>query len=152
MVRFRHHRLLLGRAVLCKLQCAFKQNWLVGGRADRLPGVNPYARQSWHNIVSGVQWFNPAAFAPPQSYTWGNSARNSLFGPGYWNYDASLLKTFALTDKQSLIFRCDALNLANHFNLSTPTATIADTRDGGVVVPLASKVTAGSGSRIIQFG
>ncbi len=123
-----------------------------GGRADRVPGVNPYARQGGHNVISGVQWFNPAAFAPPQPWTWGNSQRNSLFGPGFWNWDASALKSFSLTERQTLQFRCDALNIANHFNPTTVNNTIADTRDGGVAAPLAGKVTSGSGSRTIQFG
>jgi len=123
-----------------------------GGRADRVPGVNPYARQGGHNVTSGVQWFNPAAFAPPQPWAWGNSQRNSLFGPGFWNWDVSALKSFSLTERQTLQFRCDALNVANHFNLTTVNNTIADTRDGGVAAPLAGKVTSGSGSRTIQFG
>jgi hypothetical protein len=123
-----------------------------GGRADRVAGVNPYVRQGGHNVISGVQWFNPAAFAAPTPWTWGDSFRNGFFAPGYWDWDVSALKNFRITEVQQLQFRCDALDIANHFNLGTPNATIADTRDGGVAVPVAGKVTTGSGSRIIQFG
>src|SRR5262249_40024347 len=31
----------------------------------------------------GIQWFNPAAFAPPARFTHGNSARTIALGPGF---------------------------------------------------------------------
>jgi len=124
-----------------------------GGRADAVAGADVYAgRQSGHDIVSGVQWFNPAAFAPPAPWQWGNSQRNSVFGPGFWNYDIGLQKTFRITEQQRLQFRCDGLDAFNHFNLGNPNATIPDTRDGGLPIPTAGKITTGSGSRIIQLG
>ena len=46
--------------------------WL-SGRADRVAGANPYAKGTGHNIEAGVPWYNTAAFAPPQPWTWGNS-------------------------------------------------------------------------------
>ena len=39
-----------------------------------------------------AQWFNPAAFAVPAPFTYGNSARNMLFGPGYFNWDTAVFK------------------------------------------------------------
>lgn len=124
-----------------------------GGRADAVSGADVYqGQQSGHDIVSGVQWFNPAAFAPPSPYQWGNSKRNSVFGPGFWNWDLGVQKLFPIVEGHTLQLRCDALNVANHFNLGNPNATIADTRDGGLAVPLAGKITSGSGGRIIQFG
>lgn len=30
----------------------------------------------------GIQWFNPAAFAAPARFTYGNSARTIMLGPG----------------------------------------------------------------------
>jgi hypothetical protein len=124
-----------------------------GGRASLVPGADLYANQgSGHNIVNGVQWFNPAAFAAPAPFTWGNSSRNMLFGPGSYNWDASMAKSFSATEKIKLQLRGDFLNALNHFNLSNPSATIADTRDGGVNSALAGKSTGGTGSRVIQVG
>lgn len=124
-----------------------------GGRADVVSGADPYAgQQSGHNIVSGVQWFNPSAFIAPQPWQWGNSERNSLFGPGSWNWDIGVQKTFSFKERHRVQLRCDALDAFNHFNLSNPSATIADTRDGGLAVPNAGKILGGSGSRIIQIG
>jgi Carboxypeptidase regulatory-like domain len=124
-----------------------------GGRADRLSG-SPYSgQQSGHNITSGVQWFNPAAFAPPQPWNWGNSARDTLFGPGLQNWDLSLMKTFTLPVEQlKLQVRGDFFDAFNHFNLSNPSSSIADTRDGGPAAPTAGKIFGGSGNRVIQVG
>jgi hypothetical protein len=50
-----------------------------------------------------------------------------------------------------LQLRADFLDAFNHFNLSNPSATIADTRDGGPAVATAGKIYSGSGNRIIQI-
>lgn len=124
-----------------------------GGRPDTVAGADLYAgKQSGHNIVQGVQWFNPNAFAPPQPWQYGDSARNMLFGPGFWNYDIGIQKTFAITEHHRIQLRGDALDALNHFNLGSPNATIADTRDGGLPNPNAGKILGGSGSRITQIG
>ncbi len=39
------------------------------------------------------RWFNPAAFAVPAEYTYGNAAPNSLFGPRYFDWDMGAFKT-----------------------------------------------------------
>jgi hypothetical protein len=123
-----------------------------GGRADRAAGVAPYEKQTGHNITSGVQWFNPSAFAPPQPWAYGNSERNTLFGPGLWNWDMSAFKNFHMTEGLTLEARVDLLDAFNHFNLSNPSSTIADTRDGGAAVPTAGIIYSGTGNRIIQVG
>jgi hypothetical protein len=126
-----------------------------GGRPNLVSGASLYAGKngSSHNVVAGVPWFSPAAFAPPAQFTYGNSARNNIFGPGSADWDMSLLKTFAFKEKATLQIRTDWFDAFNHFNLGTPNATIADTRDGGVAQPLAGLITtAGSPSyRIIQL-
>ncbi len=103
-----------------------------GGRPDAVAGADLYAgRQSGHDIVKGVQWFNPAAFAAPQPWAYGNAARNMLYGPGFWNWDIGVQKTFTLRERHQVQFRCDGLNAFNHFNLGNPNTAIPDTRDGG---------------------
>ncbi len=124
-----------------------------GGRADTVAGSNLYSSQgSGHNIIAGIPWFNTAAFAAPTPWAWGNSSRNMLFGPGAWNWDISLSKNFHIQDRVRLQVRADFLDAFNHFNLNNPTATIADTRDGGTPNALSGLITGGSGSRVIQVG
>jgi len=117
-----------------------------------VPGVPLYAKQSGHDVINGVSWFNPDAFAPPQPWSWGNASRNLLFGPGYTNWDISAQKSFAITEGLQLKFQADFLDAFNHFNLGNPNAAIADTRDGGLPNANTGQVFTGSGRRIIQFG
>ena len=101
---------------------------------------------------TACQWFNTAAFAPPAKWQYGNAQRNNVFGPGFWNWDIGVQKTFSITENHRLQLRGDALDAFNHFNLGNPSATIANTRDGGLADPRAGKIFGGSGSRVIQLG
>jgi hypothetical protein len=125
-----------------------------GGRADAVAGGSIYSGQKSgsHDVISGVQWFNPAAFAPPQPWQWGNAERNGVYGPGSWNWDIGLQKYFAITEKHRVQFRADFLDAFNHFNLGSPSATIADTRDGGLPNANSGKIFGGSGNRVVQLG
>ena len=82
------------------------------------------------------EWYNPAAYADPAQYTFGNAGRNSLLGPGYGEVDLSLTKTFAITEGVRLALRWDAFNALNHVNLATPTgdgAAFVDVGNAGVI-------------------
>jgi outer membrane receptor protein involved in Fe transport len=82
------------------------------------------------------EWYNPAAYADPAQYTFGNAGRNSLMGPRYGEVDLSLTKTFAITEGVRLALRWDAFNALNHVNLATPTgdgAAFVDVGNAGVI-------------------
>ena len=137
-----------------------------GGRADLVPGMDIYAgQQHSHDVINGVQWFNTAAFAPPQPWHYGNSERNMLYGPGLWNWDIGIRKSFSVKEASHFQFRVDFLNAFNHANLDFgreypqqgggSTTVIADTRDGGLPDPSSGKIfSAGTlpGPRVIQLG
>ena len=73
------------------------------------------------------EWFNAAAFAIPATYTYGDSGRNILRGPAYWNLDASLFRKFPFTESKSLEFRVEAFNLPNIFViLNQPQSDISE--------------------------
>ena len=123
-----------------------------GGRADVVPGIDPYSKDHSHSV--GAQWFNPAAFAPPTPGTWGNSPRNGYFGPGSYNWDIGLMKDFHMpfSERQSLRVRADFFDALNHFNFDNQIKTaIGDTRDGGIASPTAGQVLGGEDSRVIQL-
>ena len=128
-----------------------------GGRPDAVSGGQIYSGQQSgsHDVIDGVQWFNPAAFAPPQEWQWGNAERNNIYGPGFWDWDIGLQKAFPVREKSRLQLRADLLDAFNHFNLGSPSssaAAIPDTRDGGLPNPSAGKIFGGSGNRVIQVG
>ena len=92
------------------------------------PNVNPnftgklYPGGSTAQKVA--QYFNPNAFSAPAYGTVGNAGRDSLVGPGYANWDFSLLKSTQLTQRFRLQFRAEFFNLLNHANLSLPNEVV----------------------------
>jgi trimeric autotransporter adhesin len=60
------------------------------------------------------RFLNPAAYAAPASGHWGNAGRDSITGPSQLVLNASLGRTFRLSDRVSLDFRLDATNAINH--------------------------------------
>jgi len=102
-------------------------------RANRVPGQPLYGGTTNHNIVNvGTstapsyveQWFNPAAFANAPAGTFGNSARNSVYGPGFADVDFSVVKNTPITERVKAQFRIEMFNLLNRANLATPSGTI----------------------------
>ena len=126
-----------------------------GGRPDAVSATGLYDSKNGgsHDVVSGVPWFNPAAFAPPQKWAYGNAPRNNVYGPGSQNWDISLMKMFFFKgeDGLRLQLRTDWFDAFNHFNLGGPGSTIGDTRDGGLPVATSGKIFGGSGSRVVQL-
>lgn len=90
------------------------------------------------------RWFNPAAFAVPTAFTYGNSARNSLFGPHFTNWDTSVSKHFVYRERYNLSFQADFFNALNHPNFNRP--------HGDISVPSqVGQITSDAGPRNIEF-
>jgi hypothetical protein len=84
-------------------------------------------------VPGGEQLLNPAAFAGV-SDTLGTLGRNSLIGPGIYNIDLSLARSFGLPwlgESGRLMFRADAFNVLNHANLNNPDPLLGDTSTFG---------------------
>jgi len=69
---------------------------------------------------STQQWFNTNVFSLPSAYSFGNTPRNSVVGPGLIDVDASLQKTWPMRDSINLQFRAEAYNLQNRPNFNLP--------------------------------
>ena len=67
-------------------------NSMTGIGLDR-PNIvgDPYVRNT-----STLLWLNPAAFAPNLIGTFGNAGVYSLVGPGYFNVDVAVSRSFTL--------------------------------------------------------
>jgi hypothetical protein len=71
----------------------------------------------------GRQLLDAASFSPPAPGALGNTGRNAFRGPGLFNIDLSVSRTFRLPfagERLSVTFRADAFNLLNHANLNNP--------------------------------
>ena len=93
------------------------------------------------------KWFDPSAFVVPALYTYGNSGRNILRGPGIATVDWSLGKDFHFTERTQLKFRAEGYNLFNRTNLGQPVTTI-DSSTAGKILGLFQ----GYNMRRMQFG
>jgi hypothetical protein len=79
---------------------------------------------------SPAMWFNTSAFSKPAAYTFGNSGRNILDGPGTRNLDMTVMKRFRITERHSLQFRFEMFNAFNHPNYGFPNANVTSTTFG----------------------
>jgi hypothetical protein len=129
------------------------------------PNLNPdfhgrlYTRGNTATRVA--QFFSPDAFTPPAFGTIGNLGRDTLTGPGYANWDLSLLKSTVLTERTRLQFRAEFFNVLNHTSLQTPNevvytsgptqGTTSNQTAAAIQSPTAGVVTAASTSRQIQL-
>jgi hypothetical protein len=91
---------------------------------------------------TNAHWFDTAAFAAPAQYTFGNTGRNVVVGPGYASLDTNLSKSFslaALRESMSLQLRMDASDVLNHPNFGQPNANIGAQGAGGITTALNSR-------------
>ena len=98
---------------------------------------NPYGDKSVRNYL------NPAAFQLPATGTLGNTGANSIVGPGTWQFDAAISRTFQLGETQKVEFRGEAFNVTNSFLMNNPTTNLNSGNFG--------QVTSSMDPRILQF-
>jgi hypothetical protein len=82
------------------------------------------------------EWFNPAAFATPPAYTFGDVGRNSVYGPPLQTLDVALARTFRMTEKASFQFRGEAFNALNKANLGTPNRYVNTPQFGTITMAM----------------
>lgn len=103
-------------------------------RANVVPGCNPA------NVPGGRRqsmWYNPACFALPPLYTYGDAAVGSMTGPGAVNADFSLSKEFVFSsplnrERTAVEIRATGYNIFNITNLGDPSQNV-DTATSPVI-------------------
>src|SRR4029450_1219142 len=78
------------------------------------------------------RWFNTAAFASPAPFTFGNSPRSVLRGPGLATTDLTVEKGIAFTSTMKLDIRAEAYNLFNRTNFNVPGFTFGAADFGSI--------------------
>jgi hypothetical protein len=116
-----------------------------GGRADTVPGVNPYAGQSLN------QWINPNAFVDPANNIgrFGDSQQGSVVGPGTTAISLSLLKRIAIKESARFELGAQVANLFNHPNYLAPSNLTVGVEGFGQINSMQS--AEGGGPRAIQL-
>jgi hypothetical protein len=95
------------------------------------------------NVVSGQdpndgpktidQWFNTAAFVAQPQFTYGNAERNSIIGPGIFNFDMSIMRNFTFTTSKILQLRLEAFNAFNQPVWGDPTTGVSNPNYGRIL-------------------
>ncbi|HEY2548863.1 MAG TPA: TonB-dependent receptor, partial [Candidatus Acidoferrum sp.] len=112
------------------------QPFNITGSTNR-PGMdviaNPFAGVS-HTFSAangGEQWVNPAAFCVPgaagctgPTNPLGDLSRNKYYGPSFKDFDLSIFKNFAITERIKLQLRGEIYNIGNRINLASGAGSV----------------------------
>jgi outer membrane receptor protein involved in Fe transport len=89
-----------------------------------------HLRTFYQSVESGSNTLCPSAadptgtpaggFSCPALDQIGSTGRNSNFGPGFFNTDLAVQKSFPIKESISAMFRMDAFNVFNHINAANP--------------------------------
>jgi len=123
-------------------------------RANRVAGVPLYPSKK-----SKTEWFNPAAFTVPSTYTgsdgntyttFGKSGYDMLRGPAWWNLDMNLVKDVSWSEHYKVQLRAESFNTFNHPNLGSPASNMSNTSSVGIITGNSSPPV--YESRSVEFG
>jgi hypothetical protein len=78
------------------------------------------------------QWFDGSAFVAPAGFSYGNSGRNILRGPGFHNIDLGFSRRIGLTERLGLELRAEAFNLFNTPQFGPPNNTVGVATTGAI--------------------
>jgi hypothetical protein len=115
-----------------------------GDRADVTGqpfGVHQGGRSNWLN-----HYVSASAFKTNAAGTFGNSARNLIFGPGINTADLGIDKNFHLRERYVAQFRWEMFNAFNHANFGTPNTDPTSANFGQItsIGPIAPRVMQGA--------
>ncbi|WP_263370142.1 TonB-dependent receptor [Granulicella cerasi] len=98
-----------------------------GAQRANLVG-NPYSgiSRAFDATNKSETWINAAAFADPANGTYGTTARNAFYGPGFGDVDISVYKATKITQGVAVQIRAEMFNVFNRKNFAPPNNTIGD--------------------------
>jgi hypothetical protein len=91
-----------------------------------------------------ASYFDISKFVPNAIGSFGNSGKNMLRGPNYFNTDVALLKVTNLSNRVGLQFRAEFFNIFNNVNFNAPISNVSS--------PQFGRITSALDPRILQFG
>jgi hypothetical protein len=101
------------------------------GTALNAPGNTQTANQVASSVPylggigSGHYFYDPTAFAAVNTASFGNSGRDTLRGPGMFNSDLSVFRTFKIMERFALQFKAEAFNFTNTPKFANPNANVS---------------------------
>jgi hypothetical protein len=118
----------------------------VPDRPSLAPGVTSVP------ILGGPnKYFDSSVFTLPTAGFFGDVGRNTLVGPGFANFDSTLVKSTTITERLKMDFRAEFFNIFNHANFALPSSSIF--ASNGTYLGSAGHISATvTTSRQIQLG
>ncbi len=77
-------------------------------------------------------FFNPADFSMPATGQFGNVQKGQFRGPGYFDWDASLIRDISVREQSYFEFRAEFFNVFNHTNFNNPVTSLSSGDFGGM--------------------
>ena len=108
--------------------------------ASPLPGINTHCGTSAVNTPC----FTAANFVPSGDENGFGAARNTFYGPGYFDIDTALYRNFPIGGRMKFSIGAQAFNLLNHPNFANPAGNIAGSP--GTITSTVSAPTSPYGS------
>jgi len=99
-------------------------------RPDAVQGVSPYLDSS-----NPLFYLNKAAFDsadPIAQHRYGNLGYNTVQGPGTFNWDIGLHKSFTIWREQTLTFRAESFNWLNHAQFTLTNLNLSSSTFGRI--------------------
>jgi hypothetical protein len=129
---------------------------IFGDRADlAVSSVQQAVLSTGRSHAAEVQeWFNTNAFEQNAPGTFGDTGKNILRGPRFFDADLSAAKNAKLTERLSMEFRAEFFNAFNNVNFARPDGNLLDSTYGQItgMAGASSSNTYGTAQpRIIQF-
>jgi outer membrane receptor protein involved in Fe transport len=112
--------------------------------------------EKFHGVGPGVSWFDPLAFRDVTDVRFGNTGRNILRGPGVFNMDLGLFRSFQLAERLQMQFRAEAFHATNTPQFGNPGTDVSNMQlnPDGTIRNLGgfSEVRSAGGERQFRFG
>jgi hypothetical protein len=108
-------------------------------RADYVGGNITLDPSRPHRLLA-QEYFNVAAFSTNAIGTFGNSGKNILRGPRYFDTDMGLQKNFPLLESTSLQFRAEFFNIFNNVNFNQPQNFLGTSSTGQITSALDPRI------------
>ncbi|MGJ5814544.1 TonB-dependent receptor domain-containing protein [Paludibaculum fermentans] len=132
---------------LLTIASGFPGNPTVSGNPDNVPDNTDRPNRIGDGSVSNPspnKWWDVTAFQKQAPFTFGNSGRNVLTGPGSFNIDFIVSKDTTIGESKRLEFRSEFFNLTNTPNFGQPSADISNANFG--------RITSARSARQMQMG
>ncbi len=93
-------------------------------------------------------FYDPAAFANVTEQRYGTTGRNQFYGPGYWNVNMSVFRTFQLPGNKRIQVRVESFNIPNHPLWNNPNGSVTS----GSFMRITGTSGNNPGNRYVRFG